>query len=282
MPAPHAGTADAGSRPAAPPRQLTLPSAAGAGIVPPHFLGGAAHVHVCPWSPAGPPPSPAGEETQPMPSRSAPNSIRRTLLACLALLPMTGCTQLLLTSMYFIKGVETPAEFKELKGTKTAVVCRPLVELQYSSSSAAEQLARVTGILLKSRIKKIEIVRPDLIEQWTDEHDWDEFTEVGKAVKAERVVGIEIEEFSLYQGQTLYQGRARVKVTVHDMQQNGDVVFERALPEIIYPPNAGIPTSEKAEEEFRKQFIGVVADRIGRFFYSFDHRNDAAMDSTAL
>jgi len=207
---------------------------------------------------------------------------RWAVLACLAVIPSAGCTQLLLTSMYFIKGVETPAEFKDLKGTKTAVVCRPLVELQYSSSNAAAQLARVTGILLKSKIKKIDIVNPQKIEQWADEQAWDEFTEVGKAMKADHVMGIEIEQFSLYQGQTLYQGRARVKVVVHDMKQNGDVVFERSLPEIIYPPNAGIPTSEKAEEEFRKQFIGVVADRIGRFFYSHDHRNDAALDSTAL
>ena len=212
----------------------------------------------------------------------ARTSRRWAVLACLALLPATGCTQLLLTSMYFIKGVETPAEFKELKGSKTAVVCRPLVELQYSSSSAAEQLARVTGILLKSKIRKIEMVNPQKIEQWTDENPWDEFTEVGAAMKADHVVGIEIEEFSLYQGQTLYQGRARVKVTVHDMKKNGELVFERSLPEIIYPPQAGIPTSEKAEEEFRKQFIGVLADRIGRFFYSYDHRNDAALDSTAL
>ena len=28
--------------------------------------------------------------------------------------------------------------------------------------------------------------------------------------------------------------------------------------------------------------LSPVADRIGRFFYSHDHRNDAALDSTAL
>jgi hypothetical protein len=225
----------------------------------------------------------AGEENSRMPSLSARTARRCTLLALsAALLTATGCTQLLLTSMFLFKGVETPAEFKDLKGSKTAVVCRPLVELQYSSSSAAEQLARVTGLLLNSRVRKIEIVNPQKVETWTDEHDWEDFTEVGKAMKADHVLGIEIEEFKLYQGQTLYQGRARVKVTVHDMKENGELVFERSLPEIIYPPNAGIPTSEKAEEEFRKQFIGVVADRIGRFFYSHDHRNDAALDSTAL
>lgn len=209
---------------------------------------------------------------------------RRLVLLCALLAPLgaAGCTQLLLTSMFLFKGVETPPEFPGLKNTKTAVVCRPLVELQYSSSSAADQLARVTAMLLKSKIRKIELVSSQKIEQWTDENEWDDFAEVGKAVKADHVVGIEIEQFSLYQGQTLYQGRARVKVTVHDMKNKGEIVFEKAIPEIVYPPAGGISTSEKAEEEFRQQFTGVVADRIGRLFYPHDHRNDAALDSTAL
>lgn len=193
-----------------------------------------------------------------------------------------GCTQLLLTSLFMFGKYETPAEFTELKGKKTAVVCRPLVELEYSSSSAADQLARVTGMLLKQKGKKVDVISSQKIEQWADEHDWEDFAEVGKAVKADYVVGIEIEEFSLYQGQTVYQGRARVRVTVNDMSKEGDVVFEKMLPEIIYPPSGGVPTSDKSEEEFRRQFTGIVAEKIGRVFYSWDHRDDAAMDSRAL
>ena len=217
---------------------------------------------------------------------SSPSHRRRRWLPGLSILALTatagGCTQLLLTSLFMLSKYETPPEFTELKGKKTAVVCRPLVELQYSSSSAADQLARVTGMLLKQKGKKIEIVNPQKIESWTDEHDWDDFAEVGKAVKADYVVGIEIEEFSLYQGQTIYQGKARVRVTVHDMQKDGDIAFEKQLPEIVYPPSAGIPTSEKSEEEFRRQFTGIVAEQIGRVFYAYDHRDDAAMDSRAL
>ena len=194
----------------------------------------------------------------------------------------SGCTQALLTGAYLIKGVETPGEFQELKGKKTAVVCRPLVELQYSSSSAAEQLATTVGLLMRDKIKKIEVVSPQKIEQWTDEHDWQDFAEVGKAVKSDYVVGIEIEEFSLYQGQTIYQGRAKLHVTVHDIKDKGKVVYEKRLPEIVYPPNSGVPTSDKPEEEFRRQFTGVVADRVGRLFYGFDHRKDFAVDSTTL
>ncbi|MGC3970406.1 MAG: hypothetical protein QM775_24655 [Pirellulales bacterium] len=174
-----------------------------------------------------------------------------------------GCAQALLTGAYLIKGVGVPAEFKELKGSKTAIVCRPLVELQYSSSNAAEQLANNVGMMLKQKIRKIDIVSQQKIQQWTDEHDWENFEEIGKAVKSDYVIGVEIEEFSLYSGQTIYQGRARLCVTVHDMKKKGEKVYQKHLPQIVYPPNGGIPTSEKSEEDFRRQFTALVAEQVG-------------------
>lgn len=202
------------------------------------------------------------------------------LLLCVA--AASGCTQALLTGVYLAKGVERPAEFKELKGKKVAVVCRPLVELQYSSSSAAQRLAGTVTLLLKDKVKKIELVSQQKIETWTDANDWQDFAEVGKAMKTDYVVGVEIEDFKLYQGQTIYQGRARVSVKVCDMAKGGEVVYEKSIPEIVYPPQGGVPTSEKPEEEFRRQFIGVVAEQVGRLFYGYDYRRDVAIDSTTL
>ena len=41
---------------------------------------------------------------------------------------------------------------------------------------------------------------------------WEEYVEVGKAMKADMVVGVELEKFSIYQAQTLYQGKANASV----------------------------------------------------------------------
>jgi hypothetical protein len=214
--------------------------------------------------------------------RFARSLVGRRLLLVAACATFAGCAQALLTGAYLIKGVATPGEFQELKGSTTAIVCRPLVELQYSSSSAAEQLASNVGMLMKQKIRKLTIVSPQKIEQWTDEHDWEDFADIGKAVKADYVVGIEIEEFSLYSGQTIYQGKARLRVVVNDMKKKGEKVYEKHLPQIVYPPNGGIPTSEKSEEDFRRQFTALVAEQVGRIFYGFDHRDDMALESTAL
>jgi len=193
-----------------------------------------------------------------------------------------GCTQALLTGAYLIRGMETTPEFNELKGKKTAVVCRPIVELQYSSSDAADRLAREVGVRIKQRVKKAVVVDGQKVEEWADEHDWEEFKEIGKALKTDYVVGIDLEEFSLYQGQTIYQGRARVHVTVHEIGKGGEKVFDKVLKRIVYPPNSGVATSDKTEEEFSREFTAVVAEQIGRCFYSFDHRDDFAMDSRVL
>lgn len=201
------------------------------------------------------------------------------LLGCTA---SGGCTQALLTGAYLVKGVERPAEFKELKGKKVAVVCKPIQELQFSTSSSSERISDNVAVLLKSKLKKTELVGTQKIQSWVDEHEWEEFSEIGKAMKSDYVVGIEIEDFKLYQGQTIYQGRARVSVKVCDMAKGGEVVYKKDIPEIVYPPQGGVPTSEKREEDFKRQFIGVVSEQVGRLFYGYDYRRDVAIDSTTL
>ena len=212
------------------------------------------------------------------PSRS------RVAVAALVLLALgvSGCTQALLTGMYMIKGMETPPEFAGLKDKKTVVACRPLVELQYSGTDSAALLAREVGMRMKMKGKKINVVDAQKVEEWTDEHEWEDFTEIGKAMKSDFVVGIELEEFSLYQGQTIYQGRARVHVTLYDMSKGGDNVYEKRIERIVYPPAGGVATSDKTEDQFRREFAGVVAERIGRSFYAFDHRDDYSMDTHVL
>lgn len=205
------------------------------------------------------------------------------LVAATLLASGGGCVQLMLTGAYFFKGLQTPPEFEDLKGTKTAVVCRPLVELQYSGSDAADEIARQVGGLMSKKISKIQIVNPQKIEQWTDEHEWESFVDVGRAVKSDYVVGLELEEFSLYQGQTIYQGRATVGIKVYDVKKKGSgPVYEKTLPRFSYPPSGGVATADKSEDQFRREFIALLAERIGRSFYAFDPRDDAALDSLTL
>lgn len=207
---------------------------------------------------------------------------RATLLLLAFCLAQAGCANLLFTAAYYIKGTNEPAEFKELKGKKVAVVCRPFAELQYNAGNTATEIGNTVGMLLAQNVRKIKVIDAQRVAQWTDEHDWEDFTEVGRALGADMVVGIDLESFSLYQGQTLYQGRANVALTVFDMQSAGKPVFSKTMRQVVYPPNTGVPTSERQEPEFRRMFINHLSDLIGRHFYDHDTRIDVASDTRAV
>lgn len=204
------------------------------------------------------------------------------LLAMVTVASQGGCTSMLATVAWVIQGGEVPAEYTGMKNKSIAVVCRPLVELEYTNSRSAEEIAKQVGGLLEAKIRKTRVIDPRQVAQWTDEHDWNDFAEVGKALKADLVLGIDLSEFSLYQGQTLYQGKARIVLKVYDVAQNGKVVYEKKLPPTVYPPNVAIPTSDRPEDQFRQQFIRVLSDEIGRHFYGHDTRADFARDSKTL
>jgi hypothetical protein len=208
--------------------------------------------------------------------------IALALTLATAALPSLGCRSALATAMYLWKGTDVPADFAELKDKKVAVVCRPLVTLQYRNASVARDLAQQVTLLLQKQVPKIQTIDQRKVAKWTDENTWEEYTEVGKAMKADMVVGVDLEGFSLFQGQTLYQGKANATVRVYDCRQGGKVVFEKILPECKYPPNSGVPTSDRLEGEFRRQFVVVLADQIARHFYAHDPNADLAQDAAAF
>jgi hypothetical protein len=206
-----------------------------------------------------------------------------TVVACtlFALALASGCS-VLATAMYIIEGTNTKADFNGLKGKRVAVICRPVTSLHFRDSSASRDLAKQVGMLLQQHVSKIELIDQRDVFEWADENSWDEYYEIGKALDADMVVGLDLEEFGLYEGQTLYKGKANVKIQVYDLAQGMQPVFERHLPQAVYPPNAAIPAGDKPESHFRRQFVDHLAQLIARYFYDHDATVDFASDSTAL
>jgi hypothetical protein len=202
-------------------------------------------------------------------------------LTAAGLLSAAGCS-MVATAMYVITGNDAPAECDELKGKKVAVVCRPTTSLDFNNSSVADMLAHQVSTLLGKNVSKVTIIDPRKVGDWTDENTWEDYVEIGKALNADYVVGIDLEEFSLQQGQTLFQGRASIAVSAYDVKKGKLPIWEKHLPQSVYPPSGGIPAGEKPESQFRRQFVSVLADQIARHFYPHDATADFAQDSTVL
>lgn len=216
--------------------------------------------------------------------RSHPPVRRRCALrvAAVAILaPLAGCN-VLATGLYFLKGMNVPPESNDLVGRRVAVVCRTGTSLQYNNPNVSRDLAKQASLLLAKNVRHIHVIDQKKVLEWADENTWEDFVEIGRHLDAEVVVGIDLEDFSLFQGQTLYQGRANLNFAVYDVAKGKEPIFERPLPQVIYPPNTPIPTTDKTEQQFRAAFIRELATQIAEHFYEHDPTATFANDSTAL
>jgi hypothetical protein len=132
---------------------------------------------------------------------------------------------------------------------------------------------------LKTNVKKITMIPQDKINDWKDQNAWNEenFYQLGKGVEAEMVVAIEISNYSLYDGQTMYKGRAMVSSTVYDMEK-GSVAFHRGPEEYSFP-KSGRPSIQNNDQQFEQVYLTKLCEHLARRFYEFEKKEMIAEDA---
>jgi hypothetical protein len=204
------------------------------------------------------------------------------MLATAALVSASGCPAMLATGIYVLQGGNmVPPECDALQGQRVVVMCRPPSSHEYRHAGASRHISQRVSELLVEHVKGIDVVNPREVDNWVDESDWGDFRELAEAVRADLVVHIELDDFDLYKGKTLYQGRADVNVTVYDMRDHSKVLWDRRLGEVLYPMNSGIPAQDKPPQQFEREFVEIVADRVAVNFYRHDPNASFAMDAMA-
>jgi hypothetical protein len=204
------------------------------------------------------------------------------LFAAGMLISHSGCAALLATGIYvFDGGNMAPAEFEGLKGHRVVVMCKPPSSHEYRHAGASRAIAAGVSEMLVKNIRDIDVVNPREVDNWVDESDWGDFRELAQAVHADLVVHIELADFELYKGKTLYQGRADVTATVYDMKNKSKMLWDKHLGEVLYPVNSGIPAQDKPVQQFEREFIEIVAERVATNFYRHDRNQAFAIDAMA-
>lgn len=218
-----------------------------------------------------------------MEDRSGFRHVRTCLAATLllTLVAAAGCQATLATAIWLIKGPNVPAEFDQLEGKKVAVVCRSLDFSNFHFPNAPKELSRQVSSLLATNVPKIQIVEQRKVDEWMDNNMWEDYLEVGRALDADVVLGIDLEQFSIYESQTLFRGKANVTMKLYDCE-TGNLLVDRAMPQTVYPPNAAKTTYDVQEAAFLREFLANVADQIGRHFYPHDPRANFAADAAAF
>lgn len=204
------------------------------------------------------------------------------LFLMMVLISAPGCAGLLATTMYVWEGGNmVPAQCDALQGKRVVVMCRPPATNEFRHAGASRSLSQRVSELLVEHVKKVDVVNPREVDNWVDESDWGDFRELAETVHADIVVHIELDNFDLYKGKTLYQGKADVTVSVYDMRDKSKLLWSREMGEVLYPVNSGIPAQDKPPQQFEREFVQIVAEQIAVHFYRHDPHDMFAMDARA-
>lgn len=203
-------------------------------------------------------------------SRSGSGSVLLALAGLVVTAAAGGCSTLGGLA-YLVNPDDVPAESTVLKGKHVAVVCRPVVELEYSDAGSSRELARLVGESLADNVRRCRVIGNAEVARWLDENDWVDYPTLGKAVDGNVVVGIDLEEFRLHEGSTLLKGRARFRIRAFDIDE-GKVVFDKRVDDFAYPAAGAIPASDCSESQFRETFLRLLSRRIARCFHAHDSR----------
>ncbi|QDT12330.1 hypothetical protein [Planctomycetes bacterium K23_9] len=215
-------------------------------------------------------------------------SNRRGMLARAGLLAMAGflttsqpgCLGVYANLMHAVGADKVPAAYDELEDSSVAIIT-VTNSSHYSDDTSARLLSRMVGDILTNEVDDIELVREDKVQQWRDTNGWDslDYQGLGRDVKADKVVSIELTDLTLREGKTLFRGNASATIAVIDVT-SGNTVYRRSLDDFSFPTNAGQHTSETTEARFRKLYLGMLAKQIARSFHAWDMTEDFAIDGT--
>jgi hypothetical protein len=180
--------------------------------------------------------------------------------------------------MYWARGNPVDAKFPGLQGKKVAVVC--FDPNTAGSAGDADAVAKAVATKLAMHVKGITVVPHQQVLDWIDAQPGNvsDFQDIGRGVKADMVVGIDLDAFQTHDGKTLLRGRSRVSTKVFDLTKGGDnLVYQTPMADIIYPESGPRPITED-EAKFRGVFLDILSKKIAKDFYVYDRVEDFAMD----
>ena len=153
----------------------------------------------------------------------------------------------------------------------------------YGDGATSTMIAEGVERILRRNVEDIDVVRQDEVADWMDTNDWDEtdYVEIGRGVKADMVVAIDIDAFSLHESKTLLKGRAELTTTVYDIQQGGKEVFRTTDHNFTFPTTHAVPSMATDTRTFQRTFIEMLAEHIAKNFYDYNMAEDFASDGAA-
>lgn len=204
------------------------------------------------------------------------------LLVLLMAGAMTGCNYLLFAGYLLGGPPSVEPEFERQTGLSltdkdatVAVVCYAPKHVKWDYVNIDHELAK--KIAYRMFQNKISVINPDQVRDWLDKNpDWDSPEEIGAAFGVTYVVHVEMNEFNLFEtgSSELYRGRSDILINVWHMDgDTGEQIFTDNL-ESVFPRAVPRSTHDTKYATFRREYVELLSNDIGRLFYSYYNGDD--------
>lgn len=213
------------------------------------------------------------------------SSLWLATLSLLIPLTCTGCLKPLIVWGYLLGGPPSiEPDFDRMtqksmtdKDATVAVVCYAPLDVKYDFSAIDHELAKyVTYKLVQHKVK---VANPDQVRAWLDENadNWDEPSEIGKALGVKYVVYIDLESFNLWEAHShdLLRGHAEGVVSVFEIDEEGEgeKIYTKEITS-LFPTVAPRAATEVPFATFKQQYLTRLSEEIGRLFYEHYNGDD--------
>lgn len=197
------------------------------------------------------------------------------LLACVS---STGCIGALAQLFYLIKGHDVPADYDGFEGKRVAVVV-VTESSSYGPDPLSTTVEKYIAFKLATNVEEIKLVPATEVKHWIDVNDWNQtdFAKLGNGVKADFVLGINIDRYTIREGRTIYKGKSDVTVTVVE-SKTGEVTYAMGPEHFEFPEN-GRPAIQTTDRKFETYYLAWLTRKIARQFYKHDQLEDVAEDA---
>ena len=210
------------------------------------------------------------------------NSLVLLFVLATAVVTSTGCIQEMAQLLYVIKGHKVEPAFAALKEKKVAIVCNSDAAA-FGPDALSVTIAKHIGLALATSEDQITIAAPAKVEEFIDANGWQEDSpaQLGQAVGADYVIVIEVEDYSIHEGPTLYKGRSDWTASAYDVANDGKIAFSNGPNHFAFP-ETGRPSLRTSERVFESFYLSRLCDRISKQFVTYDKMESYADEAMML
>jgi len=210
------------------------------------------------------------------------NNLALLLVLAATVVTSTGCIQEMAQLLYVIKGHKVEPAFPALKEKKVAVVCNSDAAA-FGPDALSVTIAKHIGLALVTSEDKITIASPARVEEFVDANGWHEDSpaKLGEAVEADYVIVIDVDDYSIHEGPTLYKGKSEWTASAYDVANDGKIAFSNGPNHFAFP-ETGRPSLHTSERAFESFYLGVLCDRISKEFVTYDKMDTYAKEAMTL